>query len=168
MGNILTPIEAANVLRCAEDDPNLFDLLPIVDAYLKNATGHDWAADVPVLPEAKAAARILLVQAHEDPGAMTQPAAVLGWGLTASLAQLKALAAEYWEFTGRVGAGACTLVGAQVGDTVKTLTGLIGVAGDQKAAFETVITVADQIQQVSASDHSSNWFRAHLVPVGVL
>jgi hypothetical protein len=92
VANILTVTEAANALRTAEDDLAMLDLLPQVDAYIKNATGRDWAADNPVRPEAKSAARILLVRAHEDPGAMAQPAGSLGWSLSACLVQLEALA----------------------------------------------------------------------------
>jgi hypothetical protein len=89
---ILTSTEAAAILRCAEDDANLLMLLPQVDAYIKQATGRDWALDDPVRPEAKAAARILLVQAHEDPGGLGQAPAGLSWGLRACLTQLEALA----------------------------------------------------------------------------
>jgi len=91
MANILTPTEAATVLRTAEDDQNMLDLLPLVDAYIKNATGRDWVADDPVRPEAKSAARMLLVRWHEDPGGMAAGAA-LGFGLSAALVQLEALA----------------------------------------------------------------------------
>lgn len=93
MANILTETEAANALRCAETDPAMLDLLPQVDAYIKNATGRDWAADEPIRPEAKTAARILLVRAHEDPGAMSAGAA-LSFGLTAALVQLEAIALQ--------------------------------------------------------------------------
>lgn len=92
MANILTLTEAANVLRCEETDPNLVDLLPQVDRYIQMATGRDWAADTTIDPLAKNAARILLVRAHEDPGALAQPAASLSWGLSAVLVQLEALA----------------------------------------------------------------------------
>jgi hypothetical protein len=66
MANILTATEAANVLRCDEDDPLMLDLLPAIDAHIRRATGHNWAADNPVLDDAKAAARMLLVMWHED------------------------------------------------------------------------------------------------------
>lgn len=93
MANILTATEAANILRCAETDPAMLDLLPQVDAYIQNATGRDWAADDPVPPEAKSAARMLLVRWHEDPGSMAAGAS-LGFGLTAALVQLEALALQ--------------------------------------------------------------------------
>jgi hypothetical protein len=95
MSYILTDIEAANVLRCEPNDPFMLDLLPAVDAYLKQATGRDWAADTTVYTEAKAAARILLVQWHEDPGMMIgSQANTLSGGLAACLAQLEAKALE--------------------------------------------------------------------------
>lgn len=97
MANILTATEAANILRCAEDDPAMLDLLPQVDAYIKNATGRDWTDDDPIDPVAKAAARILLVRAHEDPGALAQPAPALGWSLASCLVQLEAEALKLAE-----------------------------------------------------------------------
>ena len=97
LNNILTVEEAANVLRCAEDDPNMLDLLPLVDAYLKQATGRDWAADLVIYSEAKSAARMLLVKWHENPGQINQAADGLGFGLAASMIQLKAYALELAE-----------------------------------------------------------------------
>lgn len=91
MPNILTVSEAANVLRTAEDDPLMLDLLPSVDAYIQYATGRDWSGDNPVNPVAKSAARMLLVQWHEDPAQVGQPGA-MAHGLTAALAQLEAVA----------------------------------------------------------------------------
>jgi trimeric autotransporter adhesin len=57
-------------------------------------------------------------------------------------------------FTGRNGTGACTLTGAKVGDQVLSLTPRAGGAGNRDA-FEAFITVADQIQQSSASNLSA-------------
>ena len=96
MANILTPTEAANVLRTGEDDPTMLQLLPLVDSYVKNATGRDWAADSPVRPEAKAAAQMLLVMWHENPG-MIGGQNALSFGLTAVLVQLEALALQLAE-----------------------------------------------------------------------
>ena len=62
-------------------------------------------------------------------------------------------------FTGHNGAGACTAVGLKVGDKVASVTGLTTV-GDGTAGFESVITVADQIQQSSATDLSAKNFAA--------
>src|SRR3989304_10206954 len=93
MANILTAAEGANVLRCLTTDALMVDLLPAVDAYIKNATGRDWALDTTIYAEAKAAARILLTLWHENP-AMIGSAGALSGGLTACLAQLEAKALE--------------------------------------------------------------------------
>jgi len=66
-------------------------LLPQIDAYIEQATGRNWAADTTVRQEAKSAARMLLVRWHEDPGGMASGSS-LGFGLTATLVQLEALA----------------------------------------------------------------------------
>jgi hypothetical protein len=58
-------------------------------------------------------------------------------------------------FDGKNGAGACTAVSLEVGDVVLGVAGLTAL-GDASASFEGVITVADQIQQSSASDLSLN------------
>ncbi len=98
MANILTAEEAATVLRCAEDDPLMLQLLDQVDAYINDATGWDWTADYPdnVYPQAKSAARMLLVKWHENPG-MVGTEDALSFGLRAALIQLKALALELAE-----------------------------------------------------------------------
>jgi hypothetical protein len=144
----------------------MLDLLPLVDAYLENASGRDWTADTPVQSSAKHAARMLLVRLHEDPGNLAaQP---FGLGLAAALVQLEALALRYHVFAGRSGAGPICLAGAHLGDTVSSVAGKVGASGDQAAAFEAVITVEGQIQQVSSSDLSEKWYQAHLVPPGAL
>ena len=94
MANILTATEAATVLRCEVSDQAMLDLLTQVDAYINNATGRDWTLDHPIRPEAKSAARILIVRAHEDPGAMAQSAEGISWNLQACLLQLEAIALE--------------------------------------------------------------------------
>lgn len=66
-------------------------------------------------------------------------------------------------FTGRSGAGACTLTGAAVGDVVQGVTG-ISTVGGAAASFETVITVVNQIQQTSASNLSAVTYMALLTP----
>jgi len=76
--------------------------------------------------------------------------------------KLDEAALKFKVFTGKNGAGACTLTGAKVGDKV------IGVANitdgsDDAANFETTITVADQIQQSSASNLSAKKFTVLLV-----
>lgn len=68
-------------------------------------------------------------------------------------------------FSGRSGAGACTLTGAKVGDVV---CGLVNITdgGDTTSSFESTVTVADQIQQSSASDLSSKKFSVLLLRRG--
>jgi hypothetical protein len=163
MTNILTAAEAANALRCETTDPAMLDLMPSVDAYIRNATGHDWTADSPINPIAKSAARMLLVKWHEDP-AMVGSANSLSFGLSAALTQLEAEALRYVTFEGADEASPISLRGARIGDTVQTLVGVVGVSGSQVAAFETVITVNDQIQQLSTSDLTGKFYRAYLVP----
>lgn len=91
--NILTAAEAGIVLRCEITDENMLMLLPQVDAYIENATGRDWTLDATIDPVAKAAARMLLVRWHEDPGVMAAGSA-LGFGLAAALVQLEAIALQ--------------------------------------------------------------------------
>jgi len=91
---ILTSDEAAAVLRCGNDDPSMLGLLPLVDDYIKDATGRDWTQDNPVYPKAKAAARILLTQWYENPGMLSNGMTSLPAGLAAVLTQLEAKALE--------------------------------------------------------------------------
>lgn len=97
--SILTPIEAATVLRCESDDENMLDLLGLVDAYIENATGWKWAADGVINLSAKAAARMLLVQWHENPSQMSEGlnSTALAFGLDSVLLQLKAEATRLKE-----------------------------------------------------------------------
>lgn len=164
MANILTAYEAAKTLRCATDDPAMLDLLPQVDAYIKRATGHDWAADANIAPEAKSAARMLLVLWYENPGMTASGVATLNHGLTAALVQLEALALRYRNFEGGAGAGYISLPGVKKGDTVQSLVGIIGASGDQSSLFETVISVDDYIRQLSSTDLTNKSFRAYIIP----
>jgi len=164
MANILTSTEAGNILRLASTDAVITLLLPQIDAYIRNATGRDWSQDDPISQDAKAAARLLLVKWYEDPGDLTSGANALGWGLRSMLVQLEAKALRYFRFEGLSGVGAISLPGVKRGDTVSTLTGLIGAIGNQAASFESVITVDGQIQQSSGSDLSAKWFEAYIVP----
>ena len=165
MANILTASEAANVLRCDATDPAMLAILPGIDAYLKRATGRDWSKDNPVIEEAKSAARMLLVLWHENPGMISQGMSNLNFGLSSALVQLEAIALNYFNIVGHSNAGYIELAAARKGDTVSSVTGLIGVSGDQSAAFETTISVNGYIQQISTSDLSDKWFRVHLVPI---
>lgn len=68
---------------------------------------------------------------------------------------------------GRNGAGAVTLTGAVVGDRVTAVIGAPtagGTLATGSAAFEAVITVANQVQQSSASNLSSNTYIFILQP----
>lgn len=96
--SILTSSEAATVLRCESDDQNMLDLLPQVDAYIENATGWKWAEDEVINPTAKSAARMLLVQWHENPAQLgAENEMPLVFGLNSVLLQLKAEAARLKE-----------------------------------------------------------------------
>ncbi|GAP11748.1 hypothetical protein BECAL_02941 [Bellilinea caldifistulae] len=167
MANILTTAEAASVLRCTIDNEEMLRLLPQVDAYIKRATGRDWTADPVIAPEAKNAARMLLVLWFENPGMIASGIATLNHGLTAALVQLEAMALNYHTFEGLSGSGYISLPGVKRGDVVASVTGIIGLSGDQSASFETVISLDDHLKQV-ASDLSGKWFRAHIIPPGDL
>ena len=96
--SILTPTEAANVLRCEIDDQNMLDLLDPVDAYIENATGWQWSQDSEISASAKSAARMLLVQWFENPAQTGSEYEVpLTFGLNAVLLQLKAEAVRLKE-----------------------------------------------------------------------
>lgn len=87
---ILTETEAKEILRLDTDTtyPTLNIVLPAVDAYLKTATGHDWAADDPKDPVARAAAQMLLVNWFENPG-MVGSQEVLSFGAVNLIEQLR-------------------------------------------------------------------------------
>ena len=147
--------------RTAVPDRVMLDLRPLGDKYIEMGTGRNWAADTTIYPQAKSAARMLLTLWYENPGMIGQPGS-LQWGLSAALTQLEAKALRWKNFEGRAGSGAISLAGAQVGDTVVAVTGLVGASGSQSANFETVITVDNEIQQVSTSDLTKKFFRAEL------
>jgi hypothetical protein len=64
-------------------------------------------------------------------------------------------------FSGKNGTGACTLAGVKVNDVVLSVTGQVAAdVGDKASLFESAITVADQIQQSSASDLSTKVYMA--------
>ncbi len=157
---ILTPQEAAYFLRTDSADAVMLMLLPHVDTYLQNATGHDWSSDSTIDPVAKLAAGILLVGWYDNPGQVGQSA----HAAVPLLVQLeaKALAYRRFEFFGLTGAGSIALTGALVGDTVLKLVGVAGETGDQHAKFEATISVDDQIQQTSANDLSDYLYVAIL------
>ncbi len=149
MTNILTAAEAANFVRTTSDDAVLVQLLPLVDQYLLNASGHDWAVDATIHPTAKIAAGMVLVYWYDNPGALGQSPEAL----TGQLVQLEAEALKYCKFTfeGLNGAGSIYLPGAREGAAVITLTGVYGLTGDQSAKFESAISEENQIVQTSSS-----------------
>jgi hypothetical protein len=111
---------------------------------------------------------MLLVQWYENPAMIAGGIVSLSYGLSAVLTQLEARALSYKTFEGLSGVGAISLTGAQVGDTVEELIGIVGITGDQSSAFEAVITVDDEIQQISTSDLTGKFYRAYLVPLSSL
>lgn len=160
MTNILTANEAANFLRTAPTDAVMLQYLPMVDAYLQHASGHDWAADSPIHPVAKLTAGALLIYWYDNPGMLGQtPQAV-----SAALTQLEALALTYRkvEFAGLSGAGGIALAGARKGDKVVRVVGTYGVSGSQAASFESVVSVDGQLQQTDGADLSGNLYAAVL------
>ncbi len=73
--------------------------------------------------------------------------------------------AKVLSFTGKNGTGACTLTGAAIGDRVIGVAGITsGGIGGAAASFESTITVADQIQQSSASNLSTLSYVVILAP----
>ncbi len=165
MANILTAAEAAQVLRCDATDALMLALLPSVDAYIKNATGHDWAADSTIHASAKAAARILVTLWYENP-AMISSQGSLPWGLSATLTQLEALALRYTVFEGSVSSGFISLPGAREGDTVSELVCVVGGSGSYASSFETVISEDGYIYQSSSANLDEKYFRVLLTPAG--
>jgi len=165
---ILTAAEAAKVLRCAEDDPYMLDLLPQVDAYIVQATGYNWANDDLIRQEAKNAARMLLTMWHENPAMIAGGVSSLQFGLIAALVQLESIALRYKTFKGLSGVGSIAFPGVEIGDSVESVVGIIGLSGDQSASFESVISSNGYLQQVSANDLSEKWFRISTLKPGEL
>lgn len=164
MTTILTAAEAAQVLRCEATDALMLALLPSVDDYIRNATGHDWTADSTIHKTAKSAARILITLWHENPAMITSGQGALPWGLSAVLSQLEALALRYKIFEGLPSTGYISLPGAQAGDTVTQLIGVVGASGDQAAKFASVIEFDDLLEQTSSDDLEDIYFRVLLTP----
>lgn len=65
-------------------------------------------------------------------------------------------------FGGRNGAGSVTLTGAQVGDLAIILFDAVG-SVTYGASFESIISVADEIQQIGASNLTGYTFKVLLV-----
>lgn len=101
-----------------------------------------------------AAGKVELATNTEALEIMDTSRAVTPAGLGAALDKLMLIS-----FTGKSGTGACTATGLAVDDLVIGVAGLtdMGLGVDY---FETVITVADQIQQLSGSNLSAKNFVA--------
>lgn len=156
MTNILTAAQAATFVRTQTSDAVMLQLLPLVDEYLKNATGHDWAADATIHNSAVIAAGMLLVYWYDNPGAVgSTPNTIAG-----TLVQLEAEALKYrkYEFAGANSAGGISVPGARQGDVVMKLIGTYGVSGNQSASFESIVSENDLVQQTSSSDLSDNLY----------
>ena len=156
MTNILTDAQAANFVRTSAADAVMLQLLPLVDEYLKNATGHDWASDATKHNAAVTAAGMLLIHWYDNPALIGHaPVTVRN-----TLVQLEAEALKYrkFEFEGINCAGGISVSGARKGDVVVKLIGTYGVSGDQSANFESTVSVDDQVQQTSSSDLSDNLY----------
>lgn len=160
MTNILTDTEAADYVRTDATDTAMLQLLDQVDAYIKRATGRDWAADTVIHPLAKTAASILLIAWYDDPTQMGMGPQNVG----GALMQLEAEAMKYRKYTffGLNGTGSIALSGAFEGDDVVKLVGVHGVSGDQSASFESEISDDGYIDQTSGSDLSANQYVAIL------
>jgi hypothetical protein len=156
MSNILTAAQAANFIRSTADDAVMLQYLPLVDEYLKNASGHDWTLDTTKHPTAIMAAGLLLTSWYDNPSLVGQSPAALS-GL---LVQLEAEALKYrkYEFAGLTDAGAIALDGARKGDEVILLVGTYGVTGDQTESFESVVSEDGQIEQTDEDDLSDNLY----------
>ena len=162
MANILTAAEAANFVRTDTSDAVMLMLLPQVDAFIKKATGHDWAADSTIHGIAKAAAGMLLVTWYDIPSQSGSQItdAPLAYGLNNLLSQLEAEALKYrkYQFYGLSNAGGIAIAGALVGDDVISLVGVYGVSGDQSSKFESEISVRGALQQTNSGDLSENLY----------
>lgn len=79
-------------------------------------------------------------------------------------AKIDPVALKLAAFAGRNLAGACTLTNTKLGDIVLGVVCSDGTDGT--ALFEAVITVADQIQQVSATDLSTKNYSVLLLKKG--
>jgi len=78
-------------------------------------------------------------------------------------AKLSSTALKVIGFTGKNGAGACTLTGAAVGDRVLGVVETTATDAAAAAKFESTITVVNEIQQTDAGDLSSKRYFAVLV-----
>jgi hypothetical protein len=73
----------------------------------------------------------------------------------AAQAALSGTSLKYLSFTGHNGAGACTVTGLSVGDTVVGVVDLTA-PGGASSSFEATVTIANQLQQSSATNLSAH------------
>lgn len=92
MANILTIDEAIRVVMVDSTDERLLDVLPQVDTYINGATGHDWAKDVTINLEAKAAARLYLALTYDLMSMQKSQTDALNRALISSLTRLESIA----------------------------------------------------------------------------
>lgn len=153
---ILTNDEAANFLRTNSSDAVMQQLLPLVDEYLLNASGHDWASDTEKDKTAKVAAGMLLTFWYDNPGMIGQAPVPV----RSTLMQLEAKALSYrkYKFGGNSTSGSIVLDHARKGDAVVKLIGVYGASGDQSSKFESVISEDGQILQTNSGDLSENLY----------
>jgi len=164
---ILTASEAAAVLRVETTHAQMLNLLPLIDGYIRSATGVDWASLETIPAQAKSAAQLLLVQWFENPG---QAGSTDGshFGLLSVLAQLEAMAARYKVIEGISGSGYIEVTGVKAGDTIVEVVGLVGASGDASANFESVVSLDGYILQNYSGDLSDKYYRFYIVePMGL-
>lgn len=164
---ILTVSEAAAVLRVDATDPQMLNLLPLVDGYIRSSTGFDWTSLEEIPAQAKAAAQLLLVQWYDNPvdaGKTNSGGITLGFGLTGALAQLEALGLEYKVVEGLAGSGYIAVAGVKEGSSVVTATGLVGDSGDASAYFESYVTVDGYVRQIYTGNLDEKFYRLRIVP----
>lgn len=105
------------------------------------------------LTDAMSSAGVVGLASRADTiGVSNNVEAITPYGLGEALIQLFPIT-----FTGKNLAGACTVLGMAVDDKILGVAGLTTV-GDVKSKFESVVTVANQIQQTAAEDlHLENY-----------
>lgn len=160
--------EAAAVLRVDATDPQMLYVLPLVDGFIRSATGFDWSSLEVIPPQAKAAAQLLMVQWYDNPvdaGSTNSGGITLGFGLIGALAQLEALGLEYKVVEGLPGVGYIPVPGVKEGSSIVTATGLVGDSGDKSAYFESNVTVDGYVKQIYAGNLDEKFYRLRIVPM---
>ena len=89
-----------------------------------------------------------------DPNDLTQVLAAIGFGTMAQQLLLSGKV-KVLGVVGKNGAGACTATGAAVGDKVVGIVDVAVATVNAASLYEATVTVADQVQQSSATDRSA-------------